>query len=85
MLKSIVVVDSEEEWAAVTKGLLDGGKVVRLKNRFKEPKFTGIREMTLSLAVPLPSNSILGGVRYEAARSEATSWEYDNCGRNEFP
>ncbi|GMH77458.1 hypothetical protein TrLO_g6505 [Triparma laevis f. longispina] len=62
VLKSIVVVDSEEEWAAVTKGLLDGGKVVRLKNRFKEPKFTGIREMTLSLAVPLPSNSILGGV-----------------------
>ena len=23
--------------------------------------------------------------RYEVARSEATSWEYDNCGRNEFP
>ena len=51
LVRCSVLVETEEELGQVLTCLLDKGCVVRLKNRFANPLFTGIRDCLLNIEV----------------------------------
>ena len=55
VVRCSIIVDTEEQLIAVTQLLLEGGNVVRLKNRFKYALFTGYRDALFSIVIKTPS------------------------------
>ena len=55
VVRCSIIVDTEEQLIAVTQLLLEGGNVVRLKNRFKYALFTGYRDALFSIVTKTPS------------------------------
>ena len=55
VVRCSIIVDTEEQLIAVTRLLLEGGNVVRLKNRFKYALFTGYRDALFSIVIETPS------------------------------
>lgn len=59
VLKTIIVVDTEEMLVKIARSITSKARVVRMNNTFRSPLFTGLRDLTLNVAIPLPSSSVL--------------------------
>ena len=60
-VRSLLLLTPLSQLAEIVRFLKAKSKVVRLKNRLKDPYFTGLGEIGMNVAIPLPSNSFLGG------------------------
>jgi hypothetical protein len=59
VLKTIIVLDDEATLVSVARFIMSRWRVVRMNNTFRSPAFTGQRDLTLNVAIPLPSASVL--------------------------
>ncbi|GMI43382.1 hypothetical protein TrCOL_g112 [Triparma columacea] len=59
VLKTIIVLDEEATLVSVARFIMSRWRVVRMNNTFRSPAFTGQRDLTLNVAIPLPSASVL--------------------------
>ncbi len=59
VLRSFIVVDDAVQAAMAIKSIKAHARVVRLVNTHHDPDFTGIPTLTVYIAVPLPSSSVL--------------------------
>ena len=55
VVRCSVILDTEEQLISMTQLLLEGGRVVRLKNRFRYPLFTGYRDVLFNVLVTIPN------------------------------
>ena len=55
VVRCSVILDTEEQLISMTQLLLESGRVIRLKNRFRYPLFTGYRDALFNILVTIPN------------------------------